>query len=246
MLVVETGVGGTVAGRVEDQDVLLLVHERRHSRESDGQVCTAFPRRRPGRSLRPRRERSSSRLHRTGWRARGRSPAPHGRTRGRCPAQRRRRRHRPLRAVGPGACPAPPRHGAGRRRPAVPAPTPAQTSSRRRRAMQSSGSCPHSSSARLSRARPNRAKKDALAQGVDRGAAQPTCQKVQPLHDGAPCKSAPTLWIDPEWPSQAIDPSAPTERTPAALRIGQPAPGAIMPLSTNKPKATRGGRRFST
>ena len=40
-----------------------------------------------------------------------------------------------------------------------------------------------------------------------------TCQKVQPLHDGAPCKAAPTLWIEPEWPSQTMDPSARPRRS---------------------------------
>ena len=48
-----------------------------------------------------------------------------------------------------------------------------------------------------------------------------TCQKVQPLHDGAPCSAAPTLWIEPVCASQAIEPSARTARGPAALGIGQ-------------------------
>ena len=35
-----------------------------------------------------------------------------------------------------------------------------------------------------------------------------TCQKVQPLHDGAPCSAAPTLWIDPACALAVIEPSA--------------------------------------
>ena len=48
-----------------------------------------------------------------------------------------------------------------------------------------------------------------------------TCQKVQPLQDGAPCSAAPTLWIEPACTSQPIEPSARTLARPAALGIGQ-------------------------
>src|SRR5687767_12019300 len=72
-----------------------------------------------------------------------------------------------------------------------------------------------------------------------------TCQKLQPLHDGADCSAAPTLWIEPECVSQASDPSAQTfacQRRLASLSI---VPAGIRPLSTRRPKATRGCERLS-
>ena len=48
-----------------------------------------------------------------------------------------------------------------------------------------------------------------------------TCQKVQPLHDGAPCSAAPTLWIEPHGRSHATEPSARDLGLPAPLGIGQ-------------------------
>ena len=45
------------------------------------------------------------------------------------------------------------------------------------------------------------ARRDAVAARRRCGCSAPpssTCQKVQPLHDGAPCSAAPTLWIEPD------------------------------------------------
>src|SRR6478672_412970 len=72
-----------------------------------------------------------------------------------------------------------------------------------------------------------------------------TCQKVQPLQDGAPCKAAPTLWIEPEWASQTIDPSAFTLADHRRFASVSLEPGATSPTSTSKPNATRGWLRCS-
>src|SRR5919107_2481178 len=37
-----------------------------------------------------------------------------------------------------------------------------------------------------------------------------TCQKLQPLHDGAPISAAPTWWIEPLWPPDSTEPSSRT------------------------------------
>ena len=73
-----------------------------------------------------------------------------------------------------------------------------------------------------------------------------TCQKVQPLHDGAPCSAAPTLWIEPACASQAIEPSARTLRRPAALGVGQrrarPEPARFRPARRTRRAAARACR----
>ena len=170
--------------------------------ESDGRGWPAFPRRRPGRSLRPRRERSSSRLHRTGWRARGpasRASRPNtgsvssaatttkaSTTPGRCGLQLVQRRRDAALVVA---------------RPAAPAPQlPARAASRQRRAMTvAAASCPHSSSARLSRARPKRAKKDAFGEAcrsvelphARRARRSSRCTTARPAARRRPCGSSP-------------------------------------------------------
>ncbi len=72
------------------------------------------------------------------------------------------------------------------------------------------------------------------------------CQKVQPLQASAPCTRAPTRWIEPIcWPET----SEPSERTSALKRwrsSNSSVPGAISPISTSEPKATRGAWRLET
>ena len=66
------------------------------------------------------------------------------------------------------------------------------------------------------------------------------CQNVQPLHEGWSCKTAPTLWIEPSISPLFNEPLAITiaEYLPSLLVSVEPA--LISPMSTSKPKATRG------
>ena len=69
------------------------------------------------------------------------------------------------------------------------------------------------------------------------------CQKVQPLQLGALLRPAPTLWMEPACGPQLSDPSARTAAFQRRLASISTVPGATMPLSTSRPKATRGWRR---
>src|SRR3546814_5880423 len=71
------------------------------------------------------------------------------------------------------------------------------------------------------------------------------CQKDQPLQDGAPCRWAPTWWIEP---LKSVVMSVPSARTLARQRLSGPCstvPGSSRPCSMSQPKGMRGSLRLA-